>query len=317
MGILLSRPPSESKLKDAFIDFEKAKPKTSEEEALYESMHQVLSKAEGFMKEVKEYKSAENLIRKAIQEPTEENSAEAWRTVSPIVGKLRGFFKYAQELDAAMPKILAQLAKSPIGESGYPDLSECMVKQFCDIVSFAFEFDGIKIRNPSIQNDFAYYKRSITKMQLKPDEIEKLPANHEQAALMSMFYALTNPMLTGLCNATQGLVGKSEYKLDRMLDTMIEVTIRMLENAKTQSKFESPEEMIVYLLRVMTGLIIIYDHVNSNGAFHKKSPVDMKAAINVLKSKKDTEFLIDAIRYNTKHFNDEGTPPKIKQLLAK
>ena len=74
--------------------------------------------------------------------------------------------------------------------------------------------------------------------------------------------------------------------------------------------------MIQYILRVMTGLIIIYDHVSNQGAFHKKSPVDIKAAI-VLLQNNNNEVLLDALRYSTKHLNDDSTPPKVKQMLSR
>lgn len=138
---------------------------------------------------------------------------------------------------------------------------------------------------------------------------------HELAAHISMFYATATPMLTGICNSVQELFKKSDLKAAKTLETMIEVTIRMLENVETTSKLQSPEDTTKFILRVMTGLIIIYDHVHDHGAFSKKTPVDIRAAIAVLQNANE-DVLLDAIRYSTKHLNDDSTPPKIKQMLA-
>jgi len=312
MGSLFSRTPTESDLKDAYIDFENAKPKTSEEEAVYNDIQILLEESMEMVQSIKDYQGADTFIRQAISSPSEESESAAWDAICPIVLKLKGFYDYSLKLNGAVPKILAVLARSPIGENGYPELSECMVKQFCDVVSFAFEFDGYKMRNPSIQNDFAYYKRRMARTGSNESD---LPVNHELAALISMYYATATPMLTGICNSVQELFTKSDLKVAKTLETMIEVTIRMLENVETSSKLQSPEDTTKFILKVMTGLIIIYDHVHEVGAFSKKTHVDIRAAIAVLQNANE-DVLLDAIRYSTKHLNDDSTPPKIKQMLA-
>lgn len=311
MGILWSSE-NKTKLKDAFINFETAQPETDEEKELNSEICGVLEKAKTLLEIIRNYKGSEELIRAAISTPSKQTEGAAWDGLLPGVANLKSFFTYSDELAAVSTKIVACLAKAPMGETGYPELSEYMAKQFCDVVSFAFEFDAIKMSNPSIQNDLSFYKRRIYVM----GDVGELAVDNELAARLSQFFAVATPMLTALCNSIQVLVNKSEYKLEKTLETMIEVTLRMLENAETESKFESPDDMIQYIMRVMTGLIIIYDHVNKAGAFHKKSMVDIKAAITVLKKKDDTSPLLLALKFSSKHFGDETTPAKITQMLA-
>lgn len=40
--------------------------------------------------------------------------------------------------------------------------------QLATCINFAIQFDLIKMSNPSIQNDFSYYRRSVSKMKLSP-----------------------------------------------------------------------------------------------------------------------------------------------------
>ena len=46
---------------------------------------------------------------------------------------------------------------------------------------------------------------------------------------------------------------------------------------KYRSKFTT-EETVMFCLRVMVGVIILYDHVHPIGAFAKSSPIDVSVA---------------------------------------
>lgn len=82
---------------------------------------------------------------------------------------------------------------------------------------------------------------------------------------------------------------------------------------------EVGEEMSMLCFRTITGSIILYDHVNPKGAFHKKTPIQIKGAVTVLKNyqgREKTESLVNALRFNTVHLNEEDTPSQFKQILA-
>lgn len=68
----------------------------------------------------------------------------------------------------------------------------------------------------------------------------------------------------------------------------------------------------------MVGVIILYDHVDDNGAFAKTTQIDVRGSIKVLKEQPPTvvEGLMNALRYTTRHLNDDSTPKNIKSLLA-
>jgi hypothetical protein len=68
----------------------------------------------------------------------------------------------------------------------------------------------------------------------------------------------------------------------------------------------------------MVGVIILYDHVHPSGAFIKSSHIDIKGSIRVLKDQTPSivDGLLNALRYTTKHLNDENTPKQVKNLLA-
>lgn len=59
------------------------------------------------------------------------------------------------------------------------------------------------------------------------------------------------------------------------------------------------QETHLFMLRVLVGLIILYDHVHPNGAFVKTSNIDIKGCVRLLKDQPEefqTENLLNALR---------------------
>jgi len=76
----------------------------------------------------------------------------------------------------------------------------------------------------------------------------------------------------------------------------------------------------MFVLRAMTGAVILFDHLHSIGAFSKRSPINIKGAITALKNYQSyqggsTDGLLNALRFTTIHLNDPETPASIRQLL--
>lgn len=78
------------------------------------------------------------------------------------------------------------------------------------------------------------------------------------------------------------------------------------------------EETHLLLLRVMVGLVILYDHVHPVGAFARGAHVDVKGCVRLLQAQPaiKAEPLLNALRYTTKHLNEDNTPKNIRNLLA-
>ncbi|KAF0046420.1 hypothetical protein F2P81_000053 [Scophthalmus maximus] len=133
--------------------------------------------------------------------------------------------------------------------------------------------------------------------------------NNELANRMSLFYASSTPMLKTLSDATSKFVSDNpDVPIENTTDclsTMACVCKVMLETPRFTS-----EETVLFCLRVMVGVIILYDHVHPAGAF-------MKGCIRVLKEQPPSgvEGLLNALRYTTKHLNDEATSKQIRSML--
>uniref|UniRef100_A0A670JP68 CYFIP related Rac1 interactor B n=2 Tax=Podarcis muralis TaxID=64176 RepID=A0A670JP68_PODMU len=304
-----------------FLDFENAQPTESEKE-IYNQVNVVLKDAEGILEDLQSYRGAGHEIREAIQHPTDERLQEkAWGAVVPLVGKLKKFYEFSQRLEAALRGLLGALTSTPYSPTQHLEREQALAKQFAEILHFTLRFDELKMTNPAIQNDFSYYRRTLSRMRINnvPAEGEN-EVNNELANRMSLFYAEATPMLKTLSDATTKFVSENKNlpieNTTDCLSTMASVCRVMLETPEYRSRFTN-EQTVSFCLRVMVGVIILYDHVHPVGAFAKTSKIDMKGCIKVLKDQppNSVEGLLNALRYTTKHLNDETTSKQIKSML--
>ena len=120
------------------------------------------------------------------------------------------------------------------------ETQQALVKQFASILDFVLKFDDLKMLNPSIQNDFSYYRRTISRLRSpNPNATTEMPAipevTAEMANKMSLFYANATPMLRVLSDATLNFVTSNQHlpieNATEVLGTMAKVCQRMIENS--------------------------------------------------------------------------------------
>ncbi|UYV77888.1 FAM49B [Cordylochernes scorpioides] len=284
---------------------------TEGEKDVYAAAQKVLHQSREILQDLQMYKGAVNEIREAITNPRSEISqTRAWEAVLPLVFKLKHFYMFSQEIADVVPRLLWQLCSGPMTPTQHLETQQALVKQFAEILDFVLRFDDLKMTNPAIQNDFSYYRRTVSRLRLAnqdPLEEEELPS--ELANRMSLFYAHATPMLRVLSEATSLFV--TEHKelpvenTTETLGTMARVCQRMVENPFNMcpwcrefcSRFQN-EETLLFVLRVMVGVIILYDHVHPVGAFVKSAHLDVKGSIRVLRDQPPTvvEGLLNALR---------------------
>jgi len=323
MGQLLSLISGADNAEKVFIDFEKATP-SDEEKALHEAVGEVLNKAPNILDRLRKYAGCEEFIRKAITTPGPETEDAAWEAVLPAVDQLQQFYDFSIELEQCFPKLLVALCKNERGNEKAPrgnHLSnmQALAKQLADVFDFVLRFDDAKMVNPAIQNDFSYYRRTLNRMKLTKKDAN-IKIRDELANRMSLFFAYPTPMMKVLSETTAKFLSTDQTvpreNVTSVLATLANVCHDMVENKKFQK-----EDFTMLSLRAMVGSVILYDHVSEHGAFVKKSPINIKGCIHVLKnftptSDQSTDGLLNALRFTTIHLNDPETPGSIKQLLA-
>lgn len=311
---------------DFFVDFEKAEPTESELE-VHTKVAAILIKAQEMLSDLRGYQGAGAQIREAISNPNSEKHQEAaWKQVGPLVQMLRRFYEYALELETALCQLLSILCSPEMSAVQHLASQQSTTKQFAEILQFTLSFDELKMSNPAIQNDFSYYRRTLNRRKMEDASLSIASSNEgselpdDVANRMSLFYANPTPMLNTLCGATERLLKENPLlTLENATDCFsvtASVCRALIETPSYRSRFEN-NETALFCLRVMVGATILYDHVHPVGAFAKKAAIDMKGTIKIIKENpQHAESLLNALRYNTKHFNDEATPKSTKDMLS-
>ncbi|GFS01897.1 protein FAM49B-like [Elysia marginata] len=312
-------PPKSDKI---FVDFENAEP-SENERPVWNLVKTVLDSAQDILLQLQRYKGATEEIRQAISNPKIEDLQDrAWQCVTPLVSLLKTFFEFSLELERVIPQLLGMLCSEDLTPRQHLEQQQALFKQFALVLDFVLKFDDLKMTTPAIQNDFSYYRRTLNKMKISQDQSNLLEdqVSNELANRMSLFYAQATPMLTALSGITTKFVSQNkDLPVEQTTDclSMMACICRvMIENQEYRSRIR--EETQLFCLRVMVGVIILYDHVHPVGAFAKTSAIDMKSSIKLLKDQERSkvESLLNALRYTTNHLQDDTTPKTLKAMLA-
>ncbi|XP_040572056.1 CYFIP-related Rac1 interactor B [Lepeophtheirus salmonis] len=306
---------------DVFVDFENAAPVTPDETLLYEEAESLLKESLSVLGDLQNYKGASKEIREAIGKPSPQTQSAAWNALLPSLQKLKRFYVFSQKMEFLVPKLLDALIEKEESDPAtileILDERQALVKQFAKILEFVLKFDELKLVNPALQNDFAYYRRTTQKSKNRDPFL-----NIDMAASMSPFFGHAAPMLKSISSCVEYYIAREDdpSKTRRALDTlsvMANICVRMLDSPNLKARIRHPEETECFILRVMTAVIILYDHVHPVGAFAKSSDVNVKGCVRVLRDqeKSRVESLMNALRYTTKHVNDVSTPKSTKAML--
>lgn len=246
--------------------------------------------------------------------------------------KLKQFYQYSAAIETCLPLILQTLCIGDVNKN--LERHKGLARILCNLLDFVFEFDSLKMTKPQIQNDFSYYRRCLSRGKLSNEVDLRSAMNEDELAnRLSMFYAYPTPMLRTVTEVTTQFVAKNRVgrSVSECLSTLAGVCYHSVSSStspsssssfkKSNGSNRSPPrpETTAFCLRVMVISIIIYDHIDPQGAFIKSSPINIKNSVKAIHSygnANDTPNLMSALRYNTKHLNDATTPKSIKSLVA-
>eukprot|EP00164_Ancoracysta_twista_P001100 GFYU01001437.1.p1 GENE.GFYU01001437.1~~GFYU01001437.1.p1 ORF type:complete len:315 (-),score=84.95 GFYU01001437.1:252-1196(-) len=308
LQLLSSRDPG-----DVYIDFENAQP-TGAEEAMWTEVSALLNKGPGILNTLQSYEGCADLIRQALSLAGKDGGAEAeqaaWVAVLQRVKEMKEFYDFALQLGTMIPRVLIALSAGGNPKQSLAD-QQALAKLLADMFDFILRFDELKMICPQLQNDFAYYRRSFSRMKPSKDD-PNIVVRDDLANKMSFFFAYASPMMQSCSDATaQYLKQQGQEESVVALSAMANVCLSLV----SQKKFSS-EQTNMFCLRAMTGAIILYDHVDASGAFHKNSPIKIQKCCTLLKKHTPSPVsLLNALRYSTSHLNDDSTPSSIKNIL--
>jgi hypothetical protein len=297
MGAIATVLDGGAKFKPSFlVDFEKCQP-TENETELYNLAEGLIVKQQEVLQTMKGYLGCSELIRLAIQSPTEENKAACMKLLIPNVLILNSFYNHAKEMEQLFFKLLAALCS---GDSNSFQQQQSLVKQLAKFIDFAMAYDDLKMTCPYINNDFSYYRRTMSGQRANGAVVVS-PISDETANCLSLFYANPTPMLNVLKLCVQAKAGEVEKtNIIFGLSLMANICFNIVE-FRRGADFDT----LMYCLRAAVGATILVDSIYDPGIFHpktKKPPIMAKFVVVIIKNfnEADVTSLINALRYNTK-----------------
>ncbi|VDK22812.1 unnamed protein product [Taenia asiatica] len=266
---------------DIFVDFENCQP-SDEEYDLWIEINTKLAHADDILTIVRDYPGAAAQIRNAIEHYADDAAQQAaWEALIPLVHQLRICYDFGVYLGSLF-------------DLESPQLAVGFVFIFGDDLGVFFHLNDMT--KPSIQNDFSFYRRLRQRRRPAVDfarqvavpcdvgdaesflrqEIEEL--SDECCSKMSLFYAEANPMLKLISRyATQCHMVDAMTPMDvtsECLAAMAHICRGLLVKPSLRSRV-TRDDTLMLLLRVMTGVIILYDHIDPYGVFRKTSKLDV------------------------------------------
>jgi len=182
-------------------------------------------------------------------------------------------------------------------------------RRLADLLDFVLKFDETKMLRPGLQNDFSYYRRSLGKHMQDKD----LTVRDDEASFISLFIAQPIPMMTSVAKATTELMNESpQYHthVPKVLATIANVCLHLVKTG------EQEQSVNLLCVRGMVGCIVLFDHISADGAFVKRSGINIRQAVQLLvKEYNDQQALLNALRYSAPHFSDDSTPSAITAML--
>lgn len=305
MGALLSSLVKSKEPEDAFIDFENARPSSNESE-VYNTVENVLKDGPRVYQLISEYKGCQDLARQAMSAPTPENEKAAFEGLLVAVDSVQSFYRHSKSLEQVLPVLLDRLGKAASNEEVKSSIcdQQALARQLASIFDFTLRFDQTRMLRPYLSNDFSYYRRLLPKFSKHPN----LRVKDDEASQMALFTAEHIPMMSCLSKACNSALSRNE-NVKVVLSAIANACLSMLKSKKF-----AKAETNLFCARALTGAVVLYDHVDPMGVFSKKSPVQVKAAIQLLKKEFPGEqTLLNAIQYSTKTFKD--APSGIQELF--
>ncbi|MFH4983198.1 hypothetical protein AB6A40_009907 [Gnathostoma spinigerum] len=301
---------------NVFLDFEHALPSETEIH-LFALADKVLEQANALLDDISHYgPGASAEIRIAIQQPNNlEAQTDALNLLDKLINRIRLYYELSQRIEQLVPLLLWELCSGPLPPAEQLDSLQATCRQFARLIDFVLLFDACKVCTPALQNDFSFYRRWMSRQSERNYSIPIDLAN-----TVSLFLASPTPMLSSLTRATISFVeSHSDLPVTNTTDTLATVVQVCRYMVETEENWERMSEYSrLFSIRVMVGAIILYDHIDEAGAFCKDSPIDIRSAVELIKSQphsNEMESLLNALRYTTKHLNDGTTPKSIRALF--
>ncbi|CAM9711113.1 unnamed protein product [Pylaiella littoralis] len=286
-------------------------PKDRQDRELYGELCSLVDGCLESIGTTREYVGCGPIFRQSMAAPEDgdlENAAA--KALLPNVQQIRAFFELSRDMEQLMPVLLRRLAElSSIVER------PLLVCKLTELLQAVLEWDQLKMMQPQIQNDFATYRRYLSRLKKKAEAglLSELPVADTDANAISMFIAENVPMMVTLARVT----AKTAIDVPRVQSVI--ATVANMCCGMVHRRVYTDDATSRKLLMAMTGAAVLYDRITDSGVFVKRSHVGVSKCIKVLNKHGGAtgEQLRATLRYSTMHYNSDTTPKNIRNALAR
>jgi hypothetical protein len=180
--------------------------------------------------------------------------------------------------ERVFPQLLVALCNDNASQS--IKTQQALAKQLADVFDFVLQFDDCKMVTPGIQNDFSFYRRTLNRMKLSKEEANAIKIRDELANRMSLFFAYPTPMMRTLSETTVKCLDNHNGMTKNSVIHGLAVMANICQDMVEKRKFSSVPTNL-FCLRAMTGCIILVDSINEQGAFYRKSPINVSFSFSL------------------------------------
>ncbi|KAH9264171.1 hypothetical protein BASA83_012369 [Batrachochytrium salamandrivorans] len=190
---------------------------TAEEQHIYNATVELLRFGPNILQDLRGYVGCGEAIRQAISNPGRSTEDAAWSVVCPAVAKLKEFYDFSNNLEQILPRILQFFGKGDVSQSF--EKYQATARRLAEILDFAIQFDNLKMSNPNVQNDFSYYRRSVSRMKMNNAQLVAVVSD-DLANKMSLFFAHSNPVTKALTDATTLTINSRAVSQGAVMDIL-------------------------------------------------------------------------------------------------
>ncbi|KAJ1951253.1 hypothetical protein FBU59_000267 [Linderina macrospora] len=168
-------------------------------------------------------------------------------------------------------------------------------RSFADMMQYAFDFDALKSSIPAIQNDFSYYRRTLSRLQKSQDPaIRECVISNDVSNHMSLFYAYHNPLVKSVVDAASKYVNESGTS-QHVLECLSALAAGSF-NAIKQRKVDDAKLCV----QVLVTCCILYDWISPQGVNGPQSAIDARAVLQLVRERPlvDNKPAEEVLRFN-------------------
>lgn len=261
--------------------------------ATYVAVAECFAAADKALTGLQNYTDLKGAMKIVMDTSRSEEHKQALEAAMPSIKQIQDFYYVAQKINTEIPKLLTFLKSESLKDQ------EALCQVFSRLLGKMLEWDSAKVRQPSILNDFSFYRRNFSKM---VEYDIPFPVLEQEANMISMFLAQPCPLAMGVAKTVK-----------EARDEAARVVFANIANALCRAVTEEFQDAATldFACSAMTCAAVVFDHSSDMGIF-AGNEVKLRAIVDALGGYGERgETLLFFLKYNLKNFG-QLCPAKIR-----